>query len=88
MMYPLQKARVVVGRSGADLEIEDPEVSRWHCVLEIKDDFVCLRDLESTNGTFFGDERVRVAELKHLSEFRLGSSSVLLIITPKPAAPR
>jgi hypothetical protein len=83
VVYPLQKPRVVVGRCGADLEIEDPQVSRWHCAVEIKDDLVRLRDLESTNGTFFADERVRVAELKHLSEFRVGSSVLLLSVTSK-----
>lgn len=86
-VYPVQKPRVIVGRSGADLEIEDPQISRWHCSLEIKDDIVRLRDLESTNGTFLADERVRVAELKHLSEFRIGSSVLLLSVTSK-LAPR
>jgi hypothetical protein len=86
-VYPVQKPRVILGRTGADLAIHDPEISRWHCVLEIKDDIIRLRDLESMNGTFFNDERVRVAELKHLSEFRIGTSIILLSITPKLAAP-
>ena len=69
LVYPVQKARVVMGRADADIIINDKEISRWHCAIEIKDDVIRLRDLESTNGTFFEDERVRVAELKHLSEF-------------------
>lgn len=87
IVYPVQKPHIVVGRSGADLEIDDPQVSRWHCSLEIKDEVVRLRDLESTNGTFLGDERVRAAELKHLSEFRIGSSVLLLSVSAK-LAPR
>jgi pSer/pThr/pTyr-binding forkhead associated (FHA) protein len=73
----------VLGRSGADLAINDSEISRWHCSIEVKDDVVRLRDLESTNGTFFADERVRVAELQHLSEFRIGTTVIMLSITPK-----
>jgi len=88
LVYPVQQPRIVLGRIGADLSINDPEISRWHCALEIKDDVIRLRDLESTNGTFFADERVRVAELKHLSEFRIGTSILLLSITPKLAVQR
>lgn len=86
IVYPVQKPRIVVGRGGADLEIDDPQVSRWHCSLEIKNEVVQLRDLESTNGTFLGDERVRVAELNHLSEFRIGTSVLLLSVTAKLAS--
>jgi hypothetical protein len=88
LVYPVDKPRIVLGRAGADLAIHDPEISRWHCALEVKDDVIRLRDLESTNGTFFGDERVRVAELKHLSEFRIGTTVLLLSVTPKLAAAR
>jgi len=83
LVYSVQKPRVVMGRADADIVINDKEISRWHCALEIKDDVIRLRDLESTNGTFFEDERVRVAELKHLSEFRIGASILLVSVTPK-----
>ena len=86
LVYSVQKPRVVIGRADADIVINDKEISRWHCALEIKDDVIRLRDLESTNGTFFEDERVRVAELKHLSEFRIGASIILVSLTPKLAA--
>jgi hypothetical protein len=83
LVYSVRKPRVVMGRADADIIINDKEISRWHCALEIKDDVIRLRDLESTNGTFFDDERVRVAELKHLSEFRIGASILLLSVTAK-----
>src|SRR3977135_2507015 len=76
LVYAVQKPRVVMGRADADIIINDKEISRWHCALEIKNDVIRLRDLESTNGTFFEDERVRVAELKHLSEFRIGGAVI------------
>ena len=68
--------------------IQDSEISRWHSALEIKDrghpGFATWNPL---NGTFIGNERVRVAELKHLSEFRLGMTIILVSITPKLATP-
>ncbi len=88
LVYTVEKPRIVLGRADADIVINDKEISRWHCAIEINHDVIRLRDLESTNGTFFGDERVRVAELKHLSEFRIGASVILLSVTPKLASPR
>ena len=83
LAYPVTKPRVVLGRIEADVEINDPEVSRAHCAVEVKGDLVRLQDLDSTNGTYFHGERVRAAELEHLSEFRIGSTVVLLTIIHK-----
>lgn len=83
IVHPMTRPRVVLGRNGADIEVNDPEVSRWHCAVEVKDDIIKLRDLDSTNGVFIEDERVRAAELQHLSEFRIGSSVVLITVTAK-----
>lgn len=88
LVYMVEKPRIVMGRADADIIINDKEISRWHCAIEINRDVIRLRDLESTNGTFFADERVRVAELKHLSEFRIGSSVILVSVTPKLAPVR
>jgi predicted Zn finger-like uncharacterized protein len=81
--FPLTKARMVIGRAGTDIEIDDPEISRWHCSIEVKDKVIRLRDLDSTNGLFMDDEKVRAAELQHESQFRLGSSVLQLHIKPK-----
>jgi hypothetical protein len=85
MAHAMAKPRVVLGRAGggADFGLTDPEVSRWHCALEAKGEFVRLRDLDSTNGTYFEDERVKAAELGHQSEFRIGSTKLLITVTPK-----
>jgi len=79
----LEKPIVILGRAGADFAINDPNISRQHCAVEVKGDAVHLRDLDSTNGTFVGLERIRAAELRHLSEFRLGLTTMLVTITPK-----
>src|SRR6266850_2080010 len=55
--HTLTKPRVVLGREGADIAVEDAEISRHHCLLEVRDTYVNLKDMDSTNGTFFDEER-------------------------------
>jgi pSer/pThr/pTyr-binding forkhead associated (FHA) protein len=47
---------------------------------------VNLKDLDSTNGTFFEEERVRAAVLRHGTEFRVGSSTLRLTLQSLSAA--
>jgi hypothetical protein len=88
LVYSVEKPRIVLGRADADIVIDDKEISRWHCAIEIKGDVIRLRDMDSTNGTYFADERVRVAELQHLSEFRIGTTVILVSVTHKLAPVR
>lgn len=75
-VHILKSPRAVVGRQGADIPINDPEISRRHCLIEVRDRNINLKDLDSTNGTFFGDERARAAVLMDGAEFRIGSSLI------------
>jgi hypothetical protein len=79
----LTKPRVIIGRKGAELALNDPEISRHHCVLEFRERLVNLKDLDSTNGTFLGEERVRAAVLEDGAEFRVGSSVIQLSFRKK-----
>lgn len=81
----LSKPRISIGSAGggADIEIDDPKVSRLHCAVGLTQNLVRLCDLDSTNGTYINDERVQATELKHLSEFRVGSTLLLVTILPK-----
>ena len=81
--FAVERPRIIIGRLGADLAVDDPEVSRWHCSLEIKSDEVRLRDLDSRNGVFVGEQRVTDVELQHDSEFRIGGTQLRLKILPK-----
>ena len=78
-----KKPRVVLGREGADIAVEDPKISRYHCLLEVRDTYVNLKDMDSTNGTFFDEERVRAAMLLDGAEFRIGGSMIRLNFQPK-----
>jgi hypothetical protein len=83
-VFRLDKPRVVVGRSGggggADLEIDDPQVSRAHAAVESHGTRVVLHDLGSSNGTFAGEERVDSLELADRDEFRVGTTRLMLIV--------
>jgi hypothetical protein len=74
--HTLTKPRVILGREGADIAVEDGEISRHHCLLEV-------RDMDSTNGTFFDEERVRAAVLRDGTEFRIGGSVIRVNFRPK-----
>ena len=83
--YPLGKPRVLIGRANADINVNDPTVSRLHCALEISDQGVLVRDLGSSNGTFVADQPVVLAPLGHGSTFRIGMHVFRLVIAPLPS---
>src|SRR5882762_1440880 len=82
-VHTLSKPRVVLGRKGADIPVNDPEISRHHCLLEVRDTYVNLKDMDSTNGTFYDEERVRAAMLQDGTEFRIGVSLIRVNFQPK-----
>jgi len=84
-VYSVAKPRITIGRSNADITINDRVVSRLHCALEISEDSVLLRDLGSTNGTIVGNQLVETATLTSGSTFRVGMHIFQLLITPKGA---
>ena len=75
-MRELSRPLMTIGRSGggADIEIEDPEVSAIHCAVEVRRDAILLHDLRSRNGTYVDNARVFAARLEQMSTFRIGSS--------------
>ncbi len=83
-IYPIEKARVVIGRHDADINVDDPEISRQHAALEIAGEKVMLVDLGSTNGTFMGEEPVKECPIENQGEFSIGGSTLMLIITRTP----
>lgn len=82
-IYPVTKPRLTIGRANADITVNDRMVSRIHCALEISDEGVSLRDLESTNGTLVDNQPIRTALLRNGSAFRIGNHVFQLVISPK-----
>lgn len=81
-VFRIENPRVVIGRSSADLVLNDSETSRHHAVVEIHDHLYILEDLGSTNGTFFeGNRLTGPVELQNHSEFTLGVTTIMMIVT-------
>lgn len=83
-IFPIEKPRVIIGRHDADINVDDPEISRQHAALEISGEKVTLVDLGSTNGTFMGEEAVKEAPIENQGEFSIGGSTLMLIMTRIP----
>jgi predicted Zn finger-like uncharacterized protein len=79
--FPIEKARIVIGRVGSDVVLSDAEISRAHAAVEIDDDVVTVVDLGSTNGTFVNGDRIERAELDNYGEFEVGGTTLMLIVT-------
>jgi hypothetical protein len=80
-VYRVEKPRITIGRS-ADLTINDSEASRQHAAIEVRDQFVLLEDLKSTNGTIVDGEKLTApVEIQDKSEFQIGGTVLMLIVT-------
>jgi hypothetical protein len=78
-VYRVEKPRTTIGRSGADLTINDGEASRQHAVVEVRDQVVLLEDLKSTNGTIVNGEKLTgPVELQDKSEFQIGGTTLMV----------
>jgi predicted Zn finger-like uncharacterized protein len=81
-VYRIEKPRVTIGRTGADLALSDTEISRNHAAVEIRDTTYMVEDLKSTNGTLFeGEKIVGLTEIQNHSEFTIGGTTLMLIVT-------
>jgi DNA-binding NtrC family response regulator len=70
---------VVIGRSeGADLVLEDNEVSGVHCELRATNDGIAVRDLGSTNGTFCANVRISDAVITGKAELTIGATRIAI----------
>jgi len=80
-IFQISKMRTTLGRTGADLNLDDTEASRQHAVLEILGEHAILKDLDSTNGTYIDSARIEQQVLKNQMEFRIGNHVLMFIIT-------
>ena len=81
-VYRIEKPRVTIGRSGADLTINDTEASRLHAAIEVRDSVIRLEDLRSTNGTLVDGEKINApVDLANQSEFQIDGTTIMLIVT-------
>jgi pSer/pThr/pTyr-binding forkhead associated (FHA) protein len=71
--------RVLVGRApSADLRLDDPQVSRLHARIEMRDDGVYVEDLFSRNGTRVDGSKVEGSRaLRVDDEIEIGAASII-----------
>ena len=77
----LGRGEHVVGRSAScSVRLDDPQVSRAHCLLTVGDGEVTVRDLQPANPSRLGDERLPPAgiALSPGANLRIGSTTVVL----------
>lgn len=79
-IFAVERPSLVIGRGDADINLEDPEVSRHHARIEVRGAQLFVRDLGSTNGTFVDDQKVTEALIDERGEFRVGQTRMMLIL--------
>lgn len=83
-IFNLRKRRTVFGRSDGDFNINDPNVSKKHMVIEVwSGDNIYVRDLSSTNGTYLNGVRVISSKLKDGDSIQIGSTHLRVSIQEK-----
>ena len=75
--HEISKRRVVIGRSrDADVQVDDPNVSRRHAELRQEGATYWLVDLDSTNGVEVHGKRVKRLKLEDGTRFTIGSTEI------------
>src|SRR6185503_3513162 len=83
---PLGARPIAVGAGReCDLVLEDPQVSRRHAELALAPEGIRVRDLGSTNGTFWQGSRLAEAVVPFGSQIRIGSASIRFLTVETPA---
>jgi EmrB/QacA subfamily drug resistance transporter len=69
--------RLVIGRAGDDVAIDDPEMSRRHAVVRVVEGSLVVEDLNSLNGTWVNGRRISLPTLVEPGDvLKLGSTVV------------
>jgi two-component system, NtrC family, response regulator GlrR len=71
---------------GAELQLADPTVSRFHCEIVVEGQRATVKDLGSTNGTFIDGVRVKEGFLRDGSVLAVGNSRLRFELDEKVSA--
>jgi Nif-specific regulatory protein len=79
--FTLSEAQTLVGReTGNSLRLDDPSVSRQHCLIKRdEDDVFKVMDLDSFNGTFVNDVPIKEQRLNHGDQITVGDTLLLFL---------
>lgn len=71
---------LLIGRSRiCDLVVQDPILSRQHCILEVVDEALYLADLESANGTTIDGKPIQRTKLQEGETFLIGETEITVV---------
>jgi pSer/pThr/pTyr-binding forkhead associated (FHA) protein len=77
-IFYLDEPVISIGRLGSnDVCLEDPLVSRHHCVIINEGDEHTIKDLNSANGTYLNGSRVNTGPLEEGCLIAIGTSQCL-----------
>lgn len=84
--FPVKGGTLTVGRKNTcGLRIPLSSVSREHFRIEQQEDeTLLLRDLGSSNGTFYNGDRVQEAELNPGDQIKVGPVTFIVVVDGKP----
>ncbi|MGD9933876.1 MAG: FHA domain-containing protein [Dehalococcoidia bacterium] len=88
LRYRIADDVVRIGRSSEnEMVIPEPVVSKRHAVIRRSGDTHLFEDLGSANGTYLGDERVRLRQLVDGDSFSIGETVAIVFRTVEPEKP-
>jgi hypothetical protein len=78
-----------LGRSSRnDFQLDHHSISRFHAEVIVTEHWICVRDMDSSNGVFVNDEQVQECPLENGNILRLGDVSMLVKDAPVLKTPR
>ena len=72
LRLPPGAARTLGRSTNADFVVSDVLISRIHCRLTASERHLAIEDLQSTNGTWVNDVRLKLSNLEDGDRVRLG----------------
>jgi Nif-specific regulatory protein len=79
--FPLDDAETIIGRDpGHRVAINDPLVSRRHCLIRNRGEKLLLSDLKSLNGTYVNGKLAQEHPLEHRDHIKVGSSQFVFLL--------
>ena len=72
-----------LGRSSRnDFQLNHDSISRFHAEIVLTEEWMCVRDMDSSNGVFVNDEQVQESPLESGQVLRLGDVCMLVRDAP------